>query len=202
VADDQLQLPLLDEVKDFLKGLSRELPEVFPSKRKGRMRVIPYRGRELELTLVDDPTLGRSKLVEEDGSLVIRRSPEDDAHPHDLLRKWYVDRAREVFEARTAHWAALMKVSVAKLRIADQRTLWGSCTRDGVLSFNWRIIMAPPETLDYLVIHELAHRRELNHSKRFWAIVTVHCPEWRVHRKWLRDHSLRLKTTVRRARRT
>ncbi len=199
--DAQPPVPLLDEVRDFLRGLTRELPEVFPSARKGRARVIPYRGRDLELRVVDDPSLGRSVLREEDGELILRRSPEDDAHPHDLLRAWYVDRAREAFESRAAHWAAAMNLTYAKVRIADQRTLWGSCTREGTLSFNWRIVMASPETLDYLVIHELAHLREMNHSSRFWAIVTVHCPDWKTHRRWLRDHSRRLKTTVRRARR-
>jgi predicted metal-dependent hydrolase len=194
---EQLGLPLIDEVRDFLRGLTRELPEIFPGSRKGRG--VPYKGGELELRVVDDASLGRSKLEERDGVLLLRRSPEDDAHTHDLLRAWYVDRAREAFEARAAHWAAAMKLTYQKIRIADQRTLWGSCTMEGTLSFNWRVVMAPPETLDYLVIHELAHLRELNHSKRFWAIVSAFCPEWKTHRRWLKDHSRRLKTTIRRA---
>lgn len=194
----QLPLPLIDEVRGFLKNLTRELPEVFPAAKRGR--AIPFRGRELELRVVEDASLGRSRLEERDGGLLLRRSPEDDAHNHDLLRAWYVEKARVVFEERAAFWAGAMKLSYARIRIADQRTLWGSCTREGTLSFNWRIVMAPTETLDYLVIHELAHLRELNHSKRFWAIVAVHCPDWKVHRRWLREHSRRLKTTIRRAR--
>jgi predicted metal-dependent hydrolase len=59
--------------------------------------------------------------------------------------------------------------------------------------------MAPPETLDYLVIHELAHLHEMNHSKRFWTRVAQHCPDWKAHRRWLRDHSGRLKKAIRRA---
>jgi predicted metal-dependent hydrolase len=191
--------PLLDEVADFLRGLTRELPEIFPSIRRKGGRKIPFRGGELELRVEEDPAAKRSALRDENGVLVLRRSPQDDAHNHDLLRAWYVEQARAIFAERAAHWAQAMQTGYARIRIADQRTLWGSCTRDGTLSFNWRVVMAPPETLDYLVIHELAHLREMNHSKRFWAIVAVHCPDWKVHRRWLRDHSRRLKTAIRRA---
>ena len=92
-----------------------------------------------------------------------------------------------VFHARVSHWAPLMGVAPSKIRVGDQKSLWGSCSRRGTLSFNRRLLEAPPEVLDYVVIHELAHLSEMNHSRRFWAIVARFCPEHRRHRRWLRD---------------
>jgi hypothetical protein len=92
------------------------------------------------------------------------------------------------FHARAAHWAPQLGVTFGRVRVKDQRSLWGSCTPNGDLNFNWRLSLAPPEVLDYVVIHELAHRLEMNHSRRFWAHVARLCPEHRVHRRWLRKN--------------
>ena len=88
-----------------------------------------------------------------------------------------------------------MGIPYAAVRIKDQRTLWGSCSKEGNLNFNWRLALAPPEILDYVVVHELAHRRELNHSKRFWSLVQQWCPQHRGRRKWLRENGARLMQT-------
>ena len=97
-----------------------------------------------------------------------------------------------VFLERVAHFAPLLGVEFGRVRVKDQRTLWGSCTPAGDLNFNWRLTLAPPEVLDYVVIHELAHRLEMNHSRRFWAHVARLCPQWRERRRWLRENSERL----------
>ena len=102
-------------------------------------------------------------------------------------------KASQIFHERTDYWSRQMGVRYNQIRIKDQRTLWGSCSRDGNLNFNWRVIMAPPEVLDYLVIHELAHLLEMNHSRRFWAHVGLWCPEHHVQRRWLRENSRELR---------
>lgn len=94
----------------------------------------------------------------------------------------------EFLEERVLHWSRALGVDYLKLTVKDQRTLWGSCSTKGNLSFNWRLLVMPPAVLDYIVIHELAHRVELNHSRRFWSVVEGHCPEHRLHRRWLRAH--------------
>lgn len=99
------------------------------------------------------------------------------------------EKAVEVFSARVAHWGAFMGVRPQRIRVKDQRSLWGSCSRRGTLNFNWRLTLAPPEVLDYVVIHELAHLLEMNHSKRFWGHVAAWCPEHKARRRWLRDNS-------------
>jgi len=79
-------------------------------------------------------------------------------------------------------------VAYTRIRIGGQRTLWGSCSARGTLSFNWRLVLAPSEVLDYVVVHELCHRHVPNHSRQFGALVERHRPDWRRQRDWLREH--------------
>jgi predicted metal-dependent hydrolase len=75
-----------------------------------------------------------------------------------------------------------------RIQIRDQRSRWGSCSTRGTLSFNWRLVLAPFEVLDYVVVHELCHLREPNHSGRFWKLVEDRRPHWRAQRDWLHEH--------------
>jgi predicted metal-dependent hydrolase len=76
----------------------------------------------------------------------------------------------------------------SSIRIGDQKTRWGSCSSNGTLSFSWRLMLAPPRVLDYVVIHELCHLTYMNHSREFWAKVASIDPDYREHRKWLKDN--------------
>jgi alpha-glucosidase len=93
-----------------------------------------------------------------------------------------------LFHETASRWAPVLGVTFGQVRVKDQRSLWGSCSRAGNLNFNWRLTLAPPEVLNYVVIHELAHRLEMNHSRRFWSHVEKVCPDYRVHRGWLRKN--------------
>jgi predicted metal-dependent hydrolase len=79
-------------------------------------------------------------------------------------------------------------VEVQRVQIRDQRSRWGSCSTRGTLSFNWRLVLAPFDVLDYVVVHELCHLREPNHSRRFWKLVESRRPAWRMQRDWLHEH--------------
>jgi predicted metal-dependent hydrolase len=74
------------------------------------------------------------------------------------------------------------------LRVKDQQRRWGSASAKGALNFNWRLVLAPPPVLDYVVVHELCHLLELNHSPRFWARVAAVLPDFRERQAWLREH--------------
>ena len=84
--------------------------------------------------------------------------------------------------------AAAIGVSFKRVAVRDQRTRWGSCSTTGTLSFNWRLALAPPEVLDYIVVHEVCHLREHNHGPRFWSLVAERRPGYRDQAEWLRRH--------------
>jgi predicted metal-dependent hydrolase len=96
--------------------------------------------------------------------------------------------ARELVSTSARAEAERIGVQYRRIRIGGQRTLWGSCSRRGTLSFNWRLALAPPAVLDYVVVHELCHLRFLDHSQRFWRLVEWRRPHWREQRDWLREH--------------
>ena len=96
--------------------------------------------------------------------------------------------ARELVSSLAEEEAERLGVAYRRIRIGGQRTLWGSCSPRGTLSFNWRLVLAPLEVLDYVVVHELCHLRVPNHSRAFWALVEERRPRWREQRAWLREH--------------
>jgi hypothetical protein len=96
--------------------------------------------------------------------------------------------ARELVSALAEEEAGPLGVAYRRIRIGGQRTLWGSCSPGGTLSFNWRLVLAPVEVLDYVVVHELCHLRVPNHSPRFWELVEWSRPHWREQRDWLHRH--------------
>jgi predicted metal-dependent hydrolase len=100
--------------------------------------------------------------------------------------------ARELLASLADEEAPQLGVAYRKLRIGDQRTLWGSCSARGTLSFNWRLVLAPLEVADYVVVHELCHLRVLDHSRRFWSLVESRRPRFREPRAWLREHGAEL----------
>ena len=101
-------------------------------------------------------------------------------------------RAKKIFPERTAYFAKRMGVTYKRITIREQKTRWGSCSSAGNLNFNWLLILAPPEVLDYVVVHELCHRREMNHSQAFWKEVEKILPDYRERQKWLKDNGWRL----------
>lgn len=105
-----------------------------------------------------------------------------------VLERRYRDNARKQFENRTAYYHTLTGGKYTSITVRDQKTRWGSCSSRGTLSFNYRLIFAPPVILDYVVVHELCHLTHMNHSKDFWNMVASVLPEYKIYRKWLRDH--------------
>lgn len=106
----------------------------------------------------------------------------------EALEKRYRQAAKEYISQRVDYYAGILGVSYGRIRIAEQKTRWGSCSLSGTLSFNWKLMLAPPRVLDYVVIHELCHRKEMNHSKKFWELVEEIMPDYGEHRKWLKEN--------------
>ena len=95
--------------------------------------------------------------------------------------------AAQVLPARVAHYASLLQVSCGRITIRHQKTRWGSCSGKGNLNFNCLLMLTPPQVQDYVVVHELCHRLEMNHSPRFWALVEGVLPDYQKHRRWLKE---------------
>lgn len=108
------------------------------------------------------------------------------------LEKRYIDAAKEYFPKRVAYFHQFTGGTYSRITIRDQKTRWGSCSAKGTLSFNWRLMLAPPAILDYVVVHELCHLTHMDHSPAFWQAVGEVYPDYRTARKWLKDHGQEL----------
>ena len=108
------------------------------------------------------------------------------------LIRFFKTEAREDLIDRVARHAVTLGVRPARIQVKELRSRWGSCSVDGVLSFSWRLILAPPFVLDYLAAHETAHLKEMNHSRRFWALVRRSMPEYERGRQWLHENGCAL----------
>jgi hypothetical protein len=158
---------------------------------------IRYRGELHRLRIVPaDPGVRRSSVVragEVDGDeLLVRLATRDRDTVAAVLEAWFRDRARAAIDAAVARHAAAFGVSPAAITVRDQRSRWGSASRKARLSFSWRLVLAPPEALETVVIHELAHLRVFGHGPRFWALVASRRPDHLTWRRWLRRHSYEL----------
>ncbi len=148
---------------------------------------MPYRGRTYSLEI--RKTLDKPQVKIDGDRLTVNFYKEHPEVPVQVpLVKWYRRKAQHYIISRTAYWSEEMGLSFNKIFIKDQDSRWGSCSSLRNLNFNWRIIMAPDEVIDYLLIHELAHLKEMNHSTAFWKLVAQYDPEYKLHRQWLKDN--------------
>ncbi len=152
---------------------------------------LPYLGRRVRLSVRETPEDGVDVRFHH-WQFDVRLSP---ALPPDergtaveaAFTRWYRRRAAELVAARVERFAPLLGVTPSRVLVRDQRRRWGSCSPDGVLRFNWRVVMAPPALLDYVVIHELAHLRLRAHGPRYWALVAHAAPDYRERRERLKS---------------
>ena len=116
------------------------------------------------------------------------REPEAQA----AIVAWLKQQAQQVIPNRVQQWATQMGASYGKVRIKNQRSRWGSCSSQRNLNFNWRLVEAPDYVLDYVVVHELCHLWEMNHSARFWRLVGLYFPQNKEARTWLQQNGMSL----------
>lgn len=109
-----------------------------------------------------------------------------------VFKNWYRQQARALLTARVEKYAAQYGFQYKTLRITSARTRWGSCSSSGYLNFSWRLVQAPLEIIDSVILHELAHLKVRNHSPAFYAYLAQLNPAWKVHRQWLKQHAAEL----------
>jgi predicted metal-dependent hydrolase len=161
--------------------------EQAPSRRFEPGEAFPYRGNDLSIKVRD---VDESHVTED--AFVLSADAVDDSGIRDTLEELYRCEARSLFQFRIKYYADQMGVTPGKLELRNQRTRWASCSPQRTLSFNWRLVMAPDDVIDYVVVHELAHLREQNHTRRFWSIVRKFDPEYETHIDWLTENSSKL----------
>lgn len=162
---------------------------------------LPLRGVEQPLRVVLSRII-KPRVRFDDEAIVVYSTASLLARPAilaNLLRSELRKLARHEARLLLDEEAARLGLDYRGPRIADQKSLWGSCTPDGLISLNWRLLMAPPEVLRYVVVHELCHRRHLDHSQRFWRLVEKQMPDHADWRGWLREHGAALHAVLPRA---
>jgi len=145
-----------------------------------------YLGKSYQLKIVAD--LNPALVLSRKFYLSRRALPKAEI----VFTEWYREQARAVISERVKLYAARHGFKYRKIRITSARTRWGSCSSMGNLNFTWRLVMAPPEVIDYVVVHELAHLRVNNHSKEFWKQVERIMPDYKQRLKWLKENGRKL----------
>jgi len=144
---------------------------------------VPFLGQDLRLV----PQLGRERVHRRGGELLV---PKRDTAA--ALERWYRRQARAEIGPRLDAAVARAGTGYSGLTIRGQKTRWASCSSTGHMSFNWRLLLAPPEILDYVVEHEVAHIEVMDHSPRFWRLLASRSPRWREHSAWLKRYGATL----------
>ncbi len=152
--------------------------------------VLPCVDERLVLRIVQDKL---SAITAENNTLWLQLSARVKAdnqakQVRELVVHWYSQEAERYFAGRLELFATLMRVSYRTLLIKNWQTKWGSCDSTGQICLNWRLLLAPQWVSDYVVIHELAHLRQMNHSPAYWQIVAQYCPHWQQARDYLKQH--------------
>jgi len=146
-----------------------------------------FLGRAYPLQVVNEGSI----TIERSDKLNISRTLMPDIR--NQIKRWYREEAHKEIHARCMWFSMKTGHVPTTIRITDARQRWGSCTHKGGLNFSWRLVQAPPEIIDYVVVHELVHISQPDHSKKFWAKVREIIPDYEQRRKWLRENERLLK---------
>jgi predicted metal-dependent hydrolase len=166
----------------------RESEAVLPAARLHDAGEVPYLGERLALRVRVEPGRKRPHVSRRGNVLHVALAHGGSQALRQALERWYRRRARVEIGGRLDAVTARAGGSYSSLQIRGQRTRWASCSSSGAMSFNWRLLLAPAEILDYVVEHEVAHLEVNDHSPRFWALLASRCPGSDGHERWLRRH--------------
>ncbi len=153
---------------------------------------IPFLGKNYPLHLVVHEEENAWIQLEENAIEIHTPSTEQTVLQY-LLVYWYKENAKKLIKSRVKHYCQLLGETVETVRIKDQKTRFGSCSSKRNLNFNWRLMMAPKEVLDYVVVHEMCHLKYMNHSKEYWAYVESIMPNYKEYDNWLKENGNYLK---------
>ena len=148
-----------------------------------------YMGQELPMEIVEGK---KSNVTMKEGKFFITTSSIEEEFMQKLLKKWYKKQSMDYLTKRVAYYSQNMNVSYASISIKSRKKQWGTCDNQGNLTFSWRLIMATEEAIDYVIVHELCHRKYMDHSKSFWGEVKKVLPDYKEREKWLEENSVNM----------
>jgi predicted metal-dependent hydrolase len=183
--------PFVRAKQDWIERTLRRMAEShaeLPPARLEHGGEVPYLGERLALRVRVEPGRVRPHVARRGSVLHAAVGARGQAALREALERWYRRQARAEVGWRLDRTVARVGSRYTSLQIRGQRTRWASCSSSGAMSFNWRLLLAPAEILDYVVEHEVVHLEVLDHSSRFWATLAQRCPDWRRHERWLRRH--------------
>ena len=149
-------------------------------------REISILGKPHRIQWITDPDAKEDGQVI-DGIVIVRTKIDDTDKAYKVLKKWLINEAKDYLPIRLQHLSKRYGLKFDKISIRSQSTRWGSCSSQDGISLNWQLILLKPELIDYVVIHELMHLVEHNHSSNFWGLVVKYCPDWKKLRKELKS---------------
>jgi len=183
--------PFVEEKRKWIERTLRRMAEAEAERPPARLEdggEVPYLGERLRLDVRVEAGRVRPHVARLGETLRVRVGLPGREAVEDALERWFRRQAREEVAWRLDAAVARAGTSYSRLQIRGQRTRWASCSSDGAMSFNWRLLLAPPEILDYVVEHEVAHLEVHDHSERFWSLLASRSPDVREHERWLRRH--------------
>ncbi len=153
---------------------------------------MPFLGEEYPMRFMPNPRIDNPIIEFSDHHFLIQSKEFIEKDIKIAFKTWYINKAKEIFYDRIYYYQKVIQEPFGHVRIKEQKSCYGSCSSKRNLNFNWKCVLAPLEVLDYIVVHELCHLKELNHSKRFWLEVEKVMPDYKIYEKWLKEHPILL----------
>lgn len=176
--------------KDKVEQNQQAIKKIAPAQYKDGVS-IPYQGRQYKIQLNFHPSKHKIKCEDDFIRIYLAKGLEQHNN-HELIRQtlleWMKNQAAQQVKNSVDIYAEKYNLYPRYVRIKTQKSRWGSCGIHNDINLNWLLILTPPKVLDYVVIHELCHIQERNHSARFWNLVAKHCPDYKEHRLWLKQN--------------
>jgi predicted metal-dependent hydrolase len=188
--------PFIEEKRPWIERTLRRYREAEETAPIAELRdggFVPYLGERLGLRVHMEPGRVRPHVRRRGDVLHVRVGRPGVTELRTALERWYRRQARDEVALRLDDATARTGTGYTRLTIRAQRTRWASCSSSGSMSFNWRLLLAPDEILDYVVQHEVAHLEVLDHSPRFWRLLGSRCPDYRRHERWLHQNGSALR---------
>lgn len=212
VTENQIDEIINEKISWILKK-QEQLKRIYKEKNVDRKfedgEKISYLGKDYSLKIIKTKKDVQTEVVIDNENMVIyinenfiekdnkdsegsKDSTDSKEHIRNIIKKWFIERFRDIILERIEKYSSVIGVTPTKITIREQKTRWGSCSSKGSINLNWKLVMAPMKVIDYVIVHELCHMIEMNHSKNYWNVVSTIMPDYDEYRKWLKENGYKL----------